>query len=233
VAALKAAGPSGDHGYVSVDVCDREAVSAAAARVLQDLGGLDVLICNSGFALANLFVDADPSDFDRMMDVNFHGHVNVVRAFTPHFVAQGRGDICLVSSMMGFLPLFGYTAYSASKFAIIGFGESLRQEMKLHGVRVTLYYPPTTETPGLEKENEVKPPAVWTLESDNAWAKVYDAKSVATSMARCIEKGVVHGMAGADSKLIYTLNRLVPGIARYLTDDEVGKAVKKTAAKQG
>jgi len=232
VEAMRATGAAGPFGCVSFDVTDRSAVDRAAQAVLAELGGLDVLVCNSGFAQAELFESAAPEDFDRMMAVNFHGHVNVVRAFTAHFLAQGRGDICLVSSMMGFLPLYGYAAYSASKFAIVGFGEALRQEMALHGVRVTIYYPPTTETPGLARENESKPPAVWRLESDNSFSKTYTAEQVAASMARCVERGVVHGMIGADSKLIYTLNRLVPAIARSLTDGEVRSAVRKVAAEQ-
>lgn len=230
VEAMKATGGAGTFGSVSFDVTDRQAVAQAAGQVLDGLGGLDVLVCNSGYAQAELFAEADPSDFDRMMAVNFHGHVNVVRAFVDHFIAQGKGDICLVSSMMGFLPLFGYAAYSASKFAIVGFAESLRQELRLHGVRVTIYYPPTTETPGLARENETKPAAVWKLEADNSFSKTYTAEQVAASMARCIEKGVVHGMIGADSKVIYTLNRFLPGLARTLTDSEVKSAVRKAQA---
>lgn len=230
VEAMGATGSAGPFGSLSFDVTDRDAVNQAAPLALQGLGGLDILICNSGFARADLFADAPAEDFDRMMAVNFHGHVNVVRAFTQHFIDQGHGDIHLVSSMMGFLPLFGYSAYSASKFAIIGFGESLRQELRLHGVRVTMYYPPTTQTPGLDRENEGKPKAVWRLEADNSFSKTYTAEQVATSMARCIERGVVHGMIGADSKLIYTLNRLLPGLARSLTDGEVRSAVDKAGA---
>jgi NAD(P)-dependent dehydrogenase (short-subunit alcohol dehydrogenase family) len=226
---LKAAGPTGVHGYLTMDVTDREAVLRSAEDALERMGGLDVLVCNSGYALPQLFLDAPADDFDKMMAVNFHGHVNVVRAFAPAMVAARRGDICLVSSMMGFMPLFGYTAYSASKFAVVGFAESLRQEMKQHGVRVTVYYPPTTETPGLSEENKSKPPAVWALESGSGWNKVYKSDEVAASIAGCIERGTVHGMIGMDSKLIFTLNRHLPMIARYLTDDEVAKAIKKAA----
>lgn len=229
VAALKAAGPDGNHGHVSFDVTDTAAVQDAAASVLEGLGGLDVLVCNSGFAIANLFVDADLDEFHRMMDVNFFGHVNVVKAFTPHFVAQGKGDIHLVSSMMGFMPLFGYAAYSASKFAIAGFAESLRQELKTHGVRVTLFFPPTTETPGLEAENEGKPPAVWALEAESGWNKVYTAEQVAGAMAKCIEKGTAQGVIGMDSRFLHAVQRFIPGIARVLTDGEVKTAIQKAA----
>jgi len=213
-----------------VDVTDAASGGTAGAAAVEQLGGLDVLVCNSGYAVANLFAEAELAEFDRMMDVNFMGHVRVCKALAPHFIEQGSGDIHLVSSMMGFLPLFGYPAYSASKFAIAGFGESLRQEMRGHGVRVTLYFPPTTETPGLEKENESKPAAVWALEAESGWNKTYKAEQVAASMAKCIEKGRVTGMIGNDSKLIFTANRFLPGLTRYLTDDEVGKALKKSSS---
>lgn len=230
VDAMKAVG-SGPFGYVSMDVTDFEAVQAGAAEAVAGLGGLDVLVCNSGFAVTGTVADSPLEHYDKMMSVNFMGHVHAVKALLPHFTEQGAGDICLVSSMMGFLPLFGYPAYSASKFAIIGFGESLRQELKGHGVRVTMYYPPTTKTPGLDKENEGKPPEVWALESESGFNKTYEADQVAANMARSIEKGVVHGMIGSDSKFIYTVNRLLPGLTRYLTDDEVKKAKAKASEK--
>lgn len=229
VAELHRVAPQGTHGSVSMDVTDTASVNAACQAALDGLGGLDVLVCNAGYAVTDLFVDADLEQYEQMMAVNFMGHVRVCKALVPHLVEQGSGDICLVSSMMGFLPLFGYPAYSASKFAVVGFGESLRQELRGHGIRVTVYYPPTTETPGLELENESKPAAVWALEAESGWNKTYQATDVATSVAKCVEKGVVHGMVGADSKLIYTANRLLPGITRYLADDEVKKALKKTA----
>ena len=165
-----------------------------------------------------------------MMAVNFHGHVNMVRAFTPHFLGQGSGDICLVSSMMGFLPLYGYTAYSASKFAVAGFGEALRQEFITKGVRVSTYFPPTTETPGLEAENQDKPPVVLKLEMDNSFSKTYQADQVAASMAKCIEKNVAHGMIGTDSKFIHFMNRVFPRFTRFMTDGEVKSARKKVGA---
>jgi NAD(P)-dependent dehydrogenase (short-subunit alcohol dehydrogenase family) len=229
VEALEHISPVG-HGFVSLDVTDPVAVEAAAKEVLAGLGGLDVLVCNSGFAVAEEFANAEHADFERMMAVNFYGHVNVVRAFTPHFAQQRSGDICLVSSMMGFLPLYGYTAYSASKFAVAGFGEALRQEFKLMGVRVGVYFPPTTETPGLEAENVRKPPVVWRLESDNAFSKTYQAPQVAASMARCIEKGVQHGMVGADSKFIHFMNRVFPRFTRFMADGEVRSARNKVEA---
>lgn len=218
-------------GSVSMDVTDSAAVRAAAKTVLEGLGGLDILVCNSGYATTGCVHSVADEDFDAMMSVNYMGHVNVVRAFAEHFIEQKSGDICLVSSMLGFMGLYGYGAYSASKFAIVGFAEVLRQEMMIHDVRVTILYPPTTDTPGLEKENESKPPVVWALEADSGWNKTYTAEQVAVVLLKSIRKGRFENMVGWDSKLIYTINRYLPGLTRYLADDELKKAFKKVEAK--
>ena len=231
LAAMREAGSDGQtFGTRSFDVTDRSATDAACAEAIALLGGLDAVICNTGYAETGTTVDTDHEAYERMFRVNFLGHVNVVKAVAPTLVAQGSGDICLVSSMLGFLGLYGYGAYAASKFAIVGFAQALRQEMGLHGVRVTVFYPPTTKTPGLDKENESKPPEVWALESDSGWNKTYEAHEVADGLLACVRKGTVDGMVGADSKLIYTLARHLPGLTRYFADDDLRKAIAKTQA---
>ena len=186
-------------GSVSMDVTDADAVRGGAAKVLEGLGELDVLVCNSGYATTGCVHSVTDASFDDMMGVNYLGHVNVVRAFAETFIEQKSGDICLVSSMLGFMGLYGYGAYSASKFAIVGFAEALRQEMMIHDVRVTLLYPPTTDTPGLKKENETKPPVVWALEADSGWNKTYTADEVAVVLLKSIQKGRFSNVVGWDS----------------------------------
>lgn len=233
VEAMKArASGSPTLGSVSFDVTDRAAVATACATVLEGLGGLDVLICNSGFAHTGKVTEVEAEVYDQMMAVNYMGHVNVVRELAPHFAKQGSGHICLVSSMLGFMGLYGYGAYAASKFAIVGFAEALRQEMLLHDVGVTVFYPPTTETPGLEKENETKPPEVWALEADSGWNKTYTSNEVAKGLLASVQKGRFDAVVGMDSKLIFTVNRLLPGISRYFADQELKTAIKKVKAKQ-
>ena len=165
-----------------------------------------------------------------MLDVNYLGHVNVIRTFGPEFVARRGGTICLVSSLAALMPIYGYAAYAASKAALAAFAEALRQEMKLHGVNVVVHYPPTTDTPGLAEENLTKPPAVWAIESQSGWNRIHSAERVAASIAAAIERGRPHGLAGFDSRLLATVMRLAPGLFRRLTDAEVRKAVA-TAAK--
>ena len=232
VAAMKAkGGAQSTFGHVSFDVSDREAVATGCASALEQLGGLDVLVCNSGFAEPGYTHEIDPDAFQRQLDVNYLGHVNVVLALLPHFRQQKRGDICLVTSMMGFMGLYGYSAYSASKFAVVGFAQALRQELAVEGVNLTVFYPPTTETPGLERENENKPADVWQLEADNNFSFIYKPEAVAASLEKSIRKGSFEGMCGVDSWFIYTVNRMFPRFTRWMADQEVRAAIKKVQAK--
>lgn len=219
---------AGPHGLATFDTADGVAVARARDGVLATLGGLDVLVCGSGSARAAGVFDTPADDYRRMLDINYLGHVNVVRAFGPDLVAQRGGAICLVSSLAALMPIYGYAAYAASKAALAAFAESLRQEMKLHGVNVVVHYPPTTDTPGLVEENRTKPPAVWAIESQSGWSKIHSAESVAASIAAAIERGRPQGLAGFDSRLLATVLRLAPGLFRRLTDAEVRKAVAAT-----
>lgn len=133
-----------------VDVTDDAAVAALPGAVQEALGGVcDLLICNQGYARCAPIQEVAVDDFQALLDTNLLGHVRLVKAFEPGMRSLGRGDIRLVTSMLGFMSFYGYGAYSASKFGIVGFAEALRQELLPHGVRVGVFYPPTTETPGL------------------------------------------------------------------------------------
>lgn len=209
---------------VSVDVTDRMALKTAATQTIEALGGLDVLVNNSGFAQPVPLDVLTDEDIDQMTNVNYLGHVNVTRAFLPHFKAQGSGDICNVTSMLGFMGFYGYTAYCGSKFAIVGFSEGLRQELLLYNVRVTVYYPPTTDTPGLLTENKVKTPETWAIEGK---ATAYSSDDVARSLTRSIEKGRFTNMIGFSNWAIYYAHRFMPGVVRWVIDRDLRKHQQK------
>lgn len=222
VAELRAAGSSGaTFGAVRADVSDPVAVEAAVAEAIGLLGGLDVLICNSGFAAASDVHSTSLETFHQLMAVNFFGHVHAVKAASGHFIRQGRGDIVLVSSMLAVLSVWGYGAYSASKFAITGFAQALRQEMLLHGVRVKLFLPPTTDTPGLAKENETKPPLVYEMEMGSALNATHSAEKVATAFLRWLPSKRFYGYATWDSWLQFFLAHHVPELLLTLADGEL------------
>lgn len=226
--ALQAARP-GAHRAVSVDIRDPAAVKAAMDDAAADHGGLDVLICNAGYARTGDVATSPLDAYSELLQVNYLGHVHLVKAAVPHLVAR-KGHISLVSSMLGFMSVYGYSAYSASKFATAGFAEALRQEMLLEGVTVSVFYPPTTETPGLEEENRDKPPLVWAIESENSFTRTYTAEAVARELLRSIERGGFENVVGWDSWLVFWARRAFPAIFRFFSDQELRAAARKVAS---
>lgn len=229
---LRAAGGTGQvFGSAAADVSDRAAVFAAAQSAIAQLGGIDVVIANSGFAECKPVAEADEAHFRKLMDVNYFGHVNTVQAFLPTFMEQKSGKIVLVSSMLAVLSVWGYAGYSASKFAIKGFAEALRQEMLLYGVDVKLYLPPTTDTPGLATENASKPPITLEMESESALNATHPADKVASRLLAWAEKGKFLGYATWDSWLQYTAARHLPNVTLKLADQEMYGAIKRLEKK--
>jgi short-subunit dehydrogenase len=221
----------GDQRFVgvSMDVTDTASVNAAAAQALAALGGLDVLVCNSGAAEAGEVLELDEGAFLRMMDLNYLGHVRVIRAFGPTLRAQGKGDICLVTSLAAVTGFWGYGAYGASKAAIVQMGESLRQEMKLHGVRVEIYYPPTTDTPGFAHETIGKPDVLHVVESESAFNAAHSSEEVARGLLRAVAGGSFYNFPTWDCKLQSFIVRHLPSVYHFLADDELQKGRKKVA----
>lgn len=214
---MRAIAKSPDQKFIgqSVDVSDRTAVRAAAEVLLTAFDGLDVLINNSGYARPLPLSELSDDDIDGMTQINYMGHVNVTRAFLEHFKTQKSGDICNVTSMLGFMGFYGYTAYCGSKYAIAGFSEGLRQELMLDNVRVTVFYPPTTDTPGLKTENEVKPLETWAIEGKSTQ---FSSEDVGGAILKSIRKGRFTNMIGLSNWGIYYAHRFAPGFVRWVMD---------------
>ena len=129
---------------VAVESDCRQLVAAAVAR----FGGIDALINNAGVSAQALFSEVKADDlgwYEQLMRVNFWSSVWCTHAALP-FLKQSRGSIVAVSSLAGLIGVPGRTAYSASKFAMAGFFEALRAELKTAGVSVTTAYPGVVAT---------------------------------------------------------------------------------------
>jgi NAD(P)-dependent dehydrogenase (short-subunit alcohol dehydrogenase family) len=230
LAQARGALPGGPHCALPFDVRDPAAVESGVASAIEQLGGLDVLVCNAGQARPGYAHALTAEDYRAQFELNALGHIQTVLAALPHFRAQGRGNVVLVASMLGFMGMYGYSAYCASKFALAGFAQALRQELGTVGVTVHLAYPPTTTTPGLDEENRTKPADVWQLESDNSFSRTYAPEAVAASLARGIERGRFEILVGPDSAFIHAMNRLLPRTTRWLADRELAAARAKVGA---
>ena len=126
---------------IPADVRDEGAVQALVAQTVERFGGLDILIPNAGFGYRAPIVDGDTARWKAMLDTNVYGVLLTLHYGVPHLLARGSGDIFLLGSVAGRVVTTGGAAYSASKFAVRGIADALRQEMSRQNVRVTLLEP--------------------------------------------------------------------------------------------
>src|SRR5207253_8398817 len=115
-------------------------------RLIDAAGNVDVLVNNAGFAVFDAIESAKPDDLQAMMQTNYFGAVWCTQAVLPQMLARRAGTIVNVASIAGIMGYARMGGYCATKFALIGFSESLRDEVLGRGVRVALVCPGTTET---------------------------------------------------------------------------------------
>jgi NAD(P)-dependent dehydrogenase (short-subunit alcohol dehydrogenase family) len=126
-----------------LDVSDRAAMGDYAAAVAEQFGVVNMVVNNAGVTVTGDFEDMEYADFDWIVGVNFLGVVNGTKEFLPHLIASGDGAVVNISSLFGLMSMPGQTAYNATKYAVRGFTEALREEMLInrHPVTVTCVHP--------------------------------------------------------------------------------------------
>lgn len=131
---------------VTADVANRAEVEAAVAQVQEQLGAIDILINNAGIGGFGKFLELAPEEWERIIQVNLMGVYYVTRSVLPAMIARQTGDIINISSTAGQRGAAVTSAYSASKFGLIGLSESLMQEVRKHNIRVSTWTPSTVAT---------------------------------------------------------------------------------------
>ncbi len=139
---------------VATDVTKRSDCEALIATA----GDVDILVNNAGFAVFDKIEDAAPADLEAMMATNYLGTVYCTQAVLPQMLARRRGSIVIVASIAGLMGYSGMGGYCATKFALVGFAEALRDEVIGRGVQVALVCPGTTETEFFVKAERGKMP---------------------------------------------------------------------------
>jgi 3-dehydrosphinganine reductase len=160
------------------------------------------------------------------MRIIFSGTVDVTRAFLPTMIAGGGGQIAIVSSLAGMLGIYGYSAYAASKFALRGFAECLRQELLAHAITVTLVFPPDTDTPMLQQENQFKPAETAALAGT---VKPLAAEFVAAATLAGIRRRRFHVIPGFSSMAVAFMARRLPALTRWILDLQLRRFQRKRA----
>ena len=132
--------------YAAADVSSKEQVEAAIEALTKELGTADILINSAGIATFGTVSEMDPEEWKQIIDTNLMGTYYVTRAVLPQLIEKNGGDIINVSSTNGLNGAATSSAYSASKFAVIGFTESLAQEVRRNNIRVSALTPSTVAT---------------------------------------------------------------------------------------
>lgn len=132
--------------FLSCDVTQAEQILAFAQEVKAKFGVPDVLVNNAGTYIPGSLLDEPDTALDFMLDVNLKSAYGLTRAFLREIVARKSGTIFNVGSTASFMPYVNGGAYCISKFGLLGFTETLREELKLHGIRVTAVLPGATRT---------------------------------------------------------------------------------------
>ena len=196
------------------EVMEKAAAHAAAHPV-------DMLINNAGVVMPGRFEELPMDQFRWMMDINYFGTVHCCKALIPSLKARGGGHILNVSSMAGVIGIYGYTAYSATKFALCGFSQCLRAEMWPHNIKVSVCLPPDTDTPQLAFENQYKPKETKAIAGN---VKTLPAGAVAEAMLAGAAAGTFEIIPGFDGWSSALAQRLVPGVVRMVCDSSQKKA---------
>lgn len=201
-----------------VDVADREQMSEFAVAVHAEAGAVDLLVNNAGVGLAAGFLDTQLDDWDWIVAINVIGVVHGCHFFVPKMVERGAGHVVNLSSMAGFFASPALVAYSATKFAVLGLSEALREELRPHGVGVTAICPGVINTPitvntrarGAADDPEVRERLVALYRWRN-----YGPDRVALNILKAVERNRTVAPVAPESWAGYALKRISPRLAGW------------------
>lgn len=209
--------------WLKLDISKKDDIKTVMAEAVKTFGEPDILINCAGRAYPHYFEDVTDEQLDGTMAINFTGQWHTIKSLLP-YLKKNNGYIVNVSSMVGFLGVFGYTDYAASKFAVMGFSEALRSELKRFGVGVTVLCPPDTDTPGFKVENTTKPTETIAVSEGGGLMTPGD---VAVEMIRGMKKGSFLVIPGFDGKLVYMMKRFAPWLVDMVMSSQISKVQKK------
>ncbi len=203
--------------YVAADLVDEGAPERVRAHVEEHHGGrVDLLVNNAGASWRAPFAEGGFANVQRHMAINFDAQLRLTEALLPLLRSSAPSAIVNVSSVAGRVARGGAGAYSASKFALIGWSDALFQEERPHGVHVGLVLPGFVETEGF-------PAAELTSKRATRWLVSTDEKAAAAILEAGLN-GVAERYVPKPWALIPAFRLLVPGLARRIGGGAVAKA---------
>jgi short-subunit dehydrogenase len=199
----------------TIDVANAAAVRDLADQVRREHGGAALLVTSAGVAHLGPFADTSLDDLAWVMNVNFWGTVHCCAAFLPLLKEGGAGHVVTVSSCFGWVGFPGKAGYCASKFAVRGFSETLRAELRGSGVGVTVAYPGPVAT-NIVRDGRAADAAARDAEAAFLARRGVAAERVAAKILRGVERNAARVVVGFDYRAIDWLVRLAPTWTQWL-----------------
>lgn len=206
---------------ISCDIRNYEKLCQSLEAWIQEAGLPDLVVNSAGVTYPGYFQDLEIETFHWLMDVNYFGTVHILKNLLPKMIKRGSGSVVNISSQAGFIGVFGYSGYSASKYAVQGFTDVLRAEMKPHGIQFHIVYPPDTQTPQLEFEKPLKPQETKALSSTSS---LLTADQVAQDILKGVDQGRYVILPGFEGKIFYRLVNLLGNLTYPIMDWMIRKA---------
>ena len=210
---------------ISVDVTDIDSLRILYDKYVSNHDTPDILINCAGVARPGYVQELPLDVFHWTMDIDYFGTVNMVKLLLPGMLERGSGHIINVSSIAGVIGTFGYTAYCGAKFAVKGFSDALRSELKPKGIKVSVLYPPDTDTPQLHWENQFKPKETKAIAGT---AKPISPDKVAQQTLKDAARGKYAIVPSFEAKLMYFAGTRLGNWMYPIMDMMVRSASKKT-----
>jgi short-subunit dehydrogenase len=206
-----------------VDVADRGAVHAWADEAARDHSRVNLAFNNAGVALGSTLEGVAYEDLEWIMNINFWGVVHGTKAFLPHLRASGEGHVVNVSSVFGIVAVPTQGAYNATKFAVRGFTEALRQELELSDapVSATCVHPGGIRT-NIAKSSRISDCVSAFVDAQTARQKfealfITSAEQAASTILRGVRRNARRVLIGRDAHIIDAVSRLAPAASQRLT----------------
>ena len=205
-----------------LDVTDKASIIAAIDKTIETFGHIDVLVNNAGYALMGAFETTDEDQIRRQFETNVFGLMEVCRQILPHFRSRKAGTLVNVASMAGRLPIPLMSVYNSSKWAVEGFSECLRYELKEFGVQVKIIEPGAVNTAFFNRSSDRANATGVTAYEDFSSRQfpVLDRTgpggSTSEDVAQTIFRAATDGSKqlrysiGTDAKTLLTARRLLP-----------------------
>ncbi len=216
--------------FVPCDVTRAEDLEGAARSLVDDWGGVDVVVNNAGVASGGALDDVPLEEWRRVIDVNLMGVVHGCKAFVPIFKRQRAGHLVNVASMAGLVHLPFMATYNATKAAVVALSETLQTELAADGIKVSVVCPSFFKTDLAKSLAETSAPDVVAMTERMVTGSSVSAELVAGRAFRAIERGDFLVLTHRDAAAAWLFKRLVPHAAFAGIVERASRRMKRGVA---